>query len=432
MLAFTIVWIGQLVSLLGSNMTWFAFTIWAWRTTGEATALTLVEFFLLVPTFLLGPVAGALVDRWNRKLVMIFSDMVAALSTVVVLLLHATGSLQMWHLYVIGACAGAFGAFQFPAYSAAVTMMVPKEQYTRANGMTELAESAIDVAAPLLAAVLLGLIGLTGIMIIDVATFGVALGTLLLVRIPQPSITKAGRKGQGSIWREALYGFRYILERPSLLGLELMFAGSNLLDSLSFALLAPMVLARTGNDQVVLGSVQSAGAVGAIVGGILLVVWGGPKRKIHGVLIGCVLSSLLGTSMMGLGATFVVWALANFFSDFFTPTIDGSDEGIWQTKVAPDVQGRVFATRPLFSEAVVLVGMLLAGPLADHVFEPAMMSGGGLATAFGWLVGTGPGSGMAFVFMLAGLLGALISLGGYAFRVVRNIEDVLPDYDQET
>ncbi len=431
MLAFTIVWIGQVVSLLGSAMTWFAFTIWAWQTTGEATVLALVGFFSFGPTLLLSPLAGVLVDRWNRKLVMMLSDLATGLGTLVVLLLYATGSLQVWHLYLVGAVAAAFVSFQFPAYSAAVTMMLPKEHYARAQGMLGLASSASGIFGPLLAALLLGVIGIVGIMIIDVITFLAAIGALLLVHIPQPAVTEAGREGYGSIWKESVYGFRYIVERPSLLALQLVLANSNLLHSLVFTLVAPMILARTGNQEIVLGSVQSAGAIGGTVGGLLLVISGGPKRRIHGILIGWALASLLGGPLMGLGHSLTLWILASFFSSFFAPIIYGSDQAIWQAKVAPDVQGRVFATRQLISQATIPLAMLLAGPLADRVFEPAMRPEGNLAGTFGWLVGAGPGAGMALLIVFAGILGMLVGLGGYAFYNVRNAEDILPDYEGE-
>jgi DHA3 family macrolide efflux protein-like MFS transporter len=431
MLAFTIVWIGQVVSLLGSAMTWFAFTIWAWQTTGEATVLALVGFFSFGPTLLLSPIAGVLVDRWNRKLVMMVSDLASGLATIVILSLYATGNLQVWHLYLVGAVAAAFVSFQFPAYSAAVTVMLPKEQYVRAQGMMGLASSASGIFGPLLAALLLGVIGIVGIMMIDVATFLVAIGALLLVHIPQPVVTEAGREGHGSIWKESVYGFRYILERPSLLALQIVLAGSNLVHALGFTLVAPMILARTGNEEIVLGSVQSAGAIGATIGGLLLVISGGPKRRIHGVLIGWILASLMGGPLMGLGHNLTLWVLASFFSSFFAPIIYGSDQAIWQAKVAPDVQGRVFATRQLISQVTIPIAMLLAGPLADRVLEPAMRPEGNLSGTFGWLVGAGPGAGMALLIVFAGILGMLVGLGGYTFYSVRNAEDILPDYDGE-
>ena len=429
MTGFTIVWIGQVVSLLGTAMTGFALTIWAWQETGQATALALVGFFTFGPTVLLSPVAGALVDRWNRKLVMMLSDLGAGAATVVTLALYVSGGLEIWHLYVLGAWTGAFGAFQFPAYSAAISTMLPKAQYARASGMLSLAESASAIAAPVLAGVLLAVIGIGGIMVIDIVTFTVALLALLWVAIPQPEASEEGRGSRGSLLKESLYGFRYIVKRPSLLGLQLVFTAINLIFTFGFIVLAPMILARTGNDELMLGSVQSALGVGGVAGGILLSVWGGPKRRVHGVLLGMAASSLLGTTLMGVGQSLPLWLVAAFFSAFFIPILNGSNQAIWQAKVAPDVQGKVFAARRLIAQLSAPVAMLLAGPLADRVFEPAMMPGGALANLFGPLVGTGPGAGMGLMFVMSGVAGTLVGLGGYLFPAIRRVETTIPDHD---
>jgi len=416
-------------SLLGTAMSNFALTIWAYEITGKATALALVGFFFITPMVVVSPLAGAIVDRSNRKLMMMLSDLAAGATTVFILLLYTTGNLQIWHLYISAAIAGTFQAFQWPAFSAAITMMLPKEQYARANGMMELAGSASGIFAPVLAGAMLGFIDLAGIMIIDIVTFVVAVGALLFVHIPQPETTAAGREGQGSLWKESAYGFQYIFKRPSLLGLQLVFLVLNLTSTLALAVFAPMILARTGNNELVFGSVQSLGAIGGVVGGVVMGIWGGPKRRVHGVLTGMLLASLLGELLLGLGRSLYIWALASFFLQFFIPIINGSNQAIWQAKVAPDVQGRVFATRRLIAWLVMPLSWLAAGPLADLVFEPAMMPGGSLTNLFGRLVGTGPGAGMSLMFVIVGLLGMLVALGGYAFRSVRDAEDILPDHD---
>jgi MFS family permease len=380
------------------------------------------------PTVVLSPIAGALVDRWNRKLVMMLSDLGSGLMTGAVVLLYATGNLQIWHLYLTGAVSAAFQAFQFPAYSAAVTTMLPKEQYARASGMMSLAEGAAGIFGPLAGGLLLAPIGTAGIMAIDVVTFIVAIVALLIVRIPQPEATEAGREGQGNLLKESLYGFHYIGKRPSLLGLQLVFLAINLTATFGFTVLAPLVLARTGEDEFALGAVQSVMGVGGLVGGLLLSVWGGPKRRVHGVLMGMALSSLLGQMVIGLGTGQVIWGVGAFFSSFFIPIINGSNQAIWQAKVAPDVQGRVFSARRLIAQISILAA-LIAGPLADYVFEPALMPEGSLAKALGWLVGTGPGAGMALMFVITGVLGTFVGLGGYLFPAVRNAEDILPDHD---
>jgi DHA3 family macrolide efflux protein-like MFS transporter len=429
MTAFTLVWLGQLLSLMGSSMTHFALTIWAWQATGQATALALVGFFTFAPTVLLSPVAGALVDRLDRKLVMMLSDLASGLATVVMLGLYLSGSLEIWHLYVLGAWSGAFNAFQFPAYSAAISTMLPKMQYARANGMLSLADSAAHIAAPILAGVLLALVGIGGIFIIDIVTFCFALLTLLLVHVPRPKVTDEGRKSRSNLWRESLYGFSYILKRPGLLSLQLVFTAVNLSATFGTVVLAPMILARTANNELVLASVQSAAGLGGLAGGLLLSLWGGPKRRIHGVLLGMAASGLLGASLLGLGQDLPVWLIGAFFAMFFIPILNGSNQAIWQAKVSPDIQGKVFATRRLIAQVTAPVAMLLAGPLADRVLEPAMMSGGALAESFGRVVGTGPGAGMALMLLFSGLASVLIGLGGYLFPIIRNVETLLPDHD---
>src|SRR5690606_19567190 len=354
MRAFTIVWIGQFVSLLGTAMSQFGLTIWAYQLTEQATALALVAFFNFGPTVLLSPIAGALVDRWNRKLVMALSDLGAGMATIAIFLLHASGNLQIWHLYIAGAVTGAFQAFQFPAYSASISLMLDKKDYTRASGMMQLAESASGIIAPITAGVLLALIHLEGVLLIDIVTFIVALVLLALVFIPQPAPSQEGRAGKGSLWKESLFGFQYIFARPSLLGLQLVFFFTNLIATFTGVLVAPMVLARTGHNEPLLGLVLLAGGVGGVVGALILSIQGGPKRRVHGVLTGMILYSLFGEVLMGLGTgqpnSVPFWVAASFSGVFFLPFINGSNQAIWQAKVAPDVQGRVFAARRLIAQ----------------------------------------------------------------------------------
>lgn len=430
MRAFVIIWLGQLVSMLGTGMTRFALTIWAWQLTGSATALALVGVFSFAPIVLFSPIAGALVDRWPRKLVMMASDLAAGLSTIVVLLLYSTGNLQIWHLYVAGAFAGIFESFQFPAYSAAVSTMLTKENYTRASGMIGMAEAASGIVAPALAGLLLVTIGIGGVMLIDIATFVFAVGVLFFVHIPQPKRTAAGEEGRGSLWTESLYGFRYIFRRPSLLGLQLIFFGVNLASTAGLILAAPLILARTGDNSVVLGSVQSAFGVGGLVGGLLLSTWGGPKRRVHGVLLGMLGGGLLGMVTLGWARSLPFWIAGAFAEMFFMQILNASNQAIWQAKVDPDVQGRVFAVRRLIAQIAAPLSMVLGGFLADGLFEPAMQPGGAWANTFGWLVGTGPGAGMGLLLVVSGLLTALVALSGYLFPAIRNAETLLPDHVQ--
>jgi len=432
MSAFLLIWIGQVISLLGSAMTRFALTIWAWQLTGQATALALVGFATFAPEVILSPIAGALVDRWNRKLVMMISDLAAGLATVMLLVLYVSGNLQVWHLWVAGAFASAFASFQWPAYSAAISVMIPKEQYTRASGLMSLAESGSAILAPTLAGALIGLLGLapgfnglTLILTIDILTFVIAISALLIVTVPQPAPTEAGEAGRGTLWQETLYGFRYIFARPSLLGLQLIFFFGNFLTTVPFILFAPMVLSLTNNNSALLGSVNSVTAIGGVLGALALSAWGGPKQRVHGVFLGWALLGL-GMAFTGLGLPF--WYVAGFCVEFINPTLNGSNQAIWQAKVAPDVQGRVFAVRRTIAQITSPVAMLLSGFLADQVFEPAMQPGGALAPLFGSFIGTGPGTGMALMFVIFGILTVFVGLIPYLLPVVREAETRLPDH----
>ncbi|MFH2109687.1 MAG: MFS transporter [Candidatus Bathyarchaeota archaeon] len=427
MTGFTVIWAGQFVSLLGTSMTNFALTIWAWEQTGQATALALMQLFFFAPQILMSPLAGALVDRWSRKRVMILSDIGAGLGTAAIFLLMSTDRLQLTYLYAVSAFMGAFQSFQFPAYSAAVTTMLEKEQYARASGMIALAQSASGIFGPAAAGALIGVIGKTGIIAFDILSILVAISALLAVPIPQPAATMAAKKP--SLLQDSLYGFRYIAARPSLLGLQLIFFIINFTGSLCFPLIAPMVLSKTGNDTVALGAVQSAFGAGGVVGGLLLSAWGGPKKRVNGVLLGMFGSYLLGFTLMGVGSGTLIWATAAFIILFFNPLINGSSQAIWQSKVPPEVQGRVFSARALIAQISAPIAMLITGPLTDGVLTPAMMPGGSLAPAFGWLVDTGPGAGPALLFLVMGVLGSILSLTGYIFPHIRNVEDIIPDHD---
>lgn len=429
MAAFTIVWLGQMVSVLATNMTAFAQSIYVFQKTGSATALALVQVFFIVPFLILSPVAGVMVDRYNRKMMMMVSDAVAILPTVGLLILSATGRLEIWHFYVAAAFQGIGNTFQWPAYSAAITTMVPKEQLGRANGMMSLLDAGPGVLAPLLASVLLPVVALTGILAIDVFTFFVAILALAIVFVPQPPKTAAGEEAEGGFWKEAAYGFRYIFARPSLLGLQMVFFFGNLFSGIANTLVTPMILARTANNAIALGTVESAGAVAAVVGGIVMSAWGGFKRRVHGVLAGWALSSL-GLIVVGMGQIVPVWAIGAAYAALWIALINGSNQAIWQSKVAPDVQGRVFSARRLIAWFSNPISPLIAGTMADYLLEPAMQSGGPLAQAFGGAFGTGPGAGMGLLIAICGGLASLVGVTGYFISAIRNAETRLPDYGQ--
>lgn len=428
MFGFTIVWLGQIISVLASAMSQFGLTIFVFQKTESATALGLMQVFFITPFLIISPIAGVMVDRHNRKMMMMVSDLGAGLATIVILIFQSLGILEFWHLYFASVIYGLGMAFQWPAYSAAITTMVPKEQYGRANGMMSLIEAGPGVIAPLLAGALLPLIGLTGILFFDVVTFLIAIGALMIVHIPQPPRTEEGAQGKGSVWKEAAYGFKYIFARPSLLGLQMIFFVGNLFAGIGFTLLAPMILSRTGNDSLMLGSAQTAGAVGGLIGGIIMSAWGGFKRRVHGVLLGWIITGV-GMAIIGLAGGLPIWITGLVIAAIVGPLVNGSNQAIWQSKVAPDVQGRVFSARRLIAWFTNPISPIIAGTLADFVLEPQMRAPGALSETFGWLVGIGPGAGMGLLIFFCGLLSVFVGLAGYFFPAIHNAETILPDHD---
>lgn len=429
MFGFTIVWLGQIVSVLASAMSQFGLTIWMYEKTESATALGLMQVFFITPFLIISPIAGVMVDRHNRKMMMMVSDLMAGIATMLILVFQYFGILEFWHMYVASIIYGLGNAFQWPAYSAAISTMVPKEQLGRVNGMMSLVEAGPGVVAPLLAGMLLPIFGLTGILFFDVATFILAIGALSIVHVPQPQRTQEGEQSKGSIWKEAAYGFKYIFARPSLLGLQLTFFIGNLFSGISFTLLAPMVLSRTANDSVMLGSVLTAGAVGGLIGGIAMSAWGGFKRRVHGVLLGWMITGI-GMSILGLVGGLPIWIAGMVVSSIVIPLVNGSNQAIWQSKVAPDVQGRVFSARRLIAWFTNPISPIIAGTLADFVLEPQMRTTSMLSETFGGLVGTGPGAGMGLIMFLCGLLCIFVGGAGYFIPAIHNAETILPDHDE--
>ncbi len=428
MRAFYIVWAGQFFSIFTSEMTAFVITLWAWQLTGSATALVLVGVASFVPRTLLSPFAGTLVDRWDRKWVMVLSDGGAALATAYLLVMFITGQAEIWHLYLAGAFAGAFRAFQYPATSAAITTLVPQDRLTRANSMVSLITSASGVGAPLLAGGLIALLDVGGILVIDLVTFFFALATLLMVHIPRPEMTPEGETGRGSVWHETVQGARYIMARASLVSIFLLFMVSNIAAGFVFPMLNPMVLARTGNDAASLGLVRSAGSFGFMAGGLLLTLWKGPKKRILGVNLGFIAEGLFGALLLGAGRSLTPWMIGFFMLGVANTVINSLYIAILQAKVAPDIQGRIFGLEFLTSTVSYPIGQLAAGLAADTWLEPAMLPGGSLAQIFNGLVGVGPGAGLGLIIITGGLISIVVGLVGFLIRPVRDIEDLLPDY----
>jgi DHA3 family macrolide efflux protein-like MFS transporter len=422
MRTFILLWLGQAFSLFGTAMTRFGLTIWAYQQTGRVTTLALMGFFNAAAFVLFSPLAGVVTDRWPRKWVIALSDLGAGLATLGLLVLYLRGGLQIWHLYLAGVVSNSLGAFQEPAFSASVSLLVAPRQLVRANGLLTLAQDGARMFAPLLGGALLLPLGVDGIMLIDLLTCLAAVAIVVAVRIPQPLPSPASQPAARS---DLTFGFRYILAHTGLLGILLIFAAINLFAAITyFGVMPAMILARTANDAAALGLVQSVLGVGGVLGGVLLGLWGGPRNRLRGFLLSTAASFLLGDLFFAIGRSLPVWVLAALLSAVFIPVIISCYESIWQSSVPPVVQGRVFSAKNVVQVGSMPLGYLLAGFLADQVFEPAMAVSGPLASSFGWLVGVGPGAGMGLMFACTCLLGTTLCLFGLTVPAVREVEKI--------
>jgi MFS family permease len=421
---FVLVWAGQLVSGVGSGFTSFALGVWVYRATGSVTSFALILVAATLPTILLLPFAGALVDRWDRRRTMIVADTVSASATLALALLLYAGRLQIGHIYLAAMVHAACGAFQWPAYSAATTLLVPRHLLGRAAGMVEFAYATAGILSPLLAGILIGRIGIPGVMLVDCATLAAAVGTLGSVRFPRPA-ARAGAGARPSLWSEIRLGVRYVSERPGLRRLLAFFSSINLFSNFNNVLIVPLVLSFA--TPAVLGATLSTGAAGILLGGTVMSAWGGPRPRVRGIVVG---GGLLGMSMMvtGLRPWAPMVAAGLFLFNFWLPVMNGCSQAVWQVKVPPELQGRVFAIRRMIATCTAPVCYLVAGPLADGVFAPLLAPGGALAGRLGPLLGgTGPGRGIGLLFVVMGGMCVLVAVAGLLSPRLMRMEDALPD-----
>lgn len=411
---FTLIWLGQLVSTIGSYMTEFALTLWAWQLTGSVTALALVGFFSQLLRIPITIVAGLIVDRFNRKQLMIVGDAISAITTIGIGFLYLTSSLHIWHWYFAIAINGGFGQIQGLAYQTSVSLIVPPHHFTRANSMGSVVHYGSSIISPALTAILYPIVGLTGILLIDLATFGIAISTLLFVYIPQPTKTKFELE---NIFSRLTFGLRYIWKHPSLRTLLLFSTLFFFFHDLGGAIYDPMILARSNGSIQVLASIGLAAGIGGVTGAFLLSIWGGPQNRVHGMLMGFIGAGIAKT-VFGLGQNLKVWFPAQFCSSFNFPLLGSSKTAMWMEAIAPEIQGQVFAANSLVLQGVSAIAYLIAGPLAEHIFEPVVRSSP-LTWIISPLFGTKPGAGIALLYVLTSLALILVGIGGYFLPVLR-------------
>ncbi|MDX1689788.1 MAG: MFS transporter [Acidimicrobiia bacterium] len=419
---FFIVWFGQLVSVVGTGLTMFGLIVWTYLETGSVTALSIVSLLMALPATLLSPVAGAYVDRWDRRITMLVADLAAGAATLTVALLYFNDALALWHVYLLVGVGGVANAFQQPAWLAAIPMIVPKRHLGRANGLVQTNEALSMIAAPAIAGALLATVGLGGILVADGITFVIGVVTLASVRFPAHERTDTAESGR--ILDDVRLGWRYLRARPGLLYLLWVYAGVNFVLAFANVLFVPMLLAFTTEGTV--GTVMTVAGIGMLLGSLAVGAWGGPKHLVRGTMWGIAFSGL-AVALAGLRPTLLVIVPGVFLLMLVIPVVNAASQTLWQRKVAPGVQGRVFALRRTFAQIAAPLAIVLTGPLADGVFEPLMAPDGTLAGTVGTLLGVGEGRGIGLMIVLVGLATVALGVLGWMHPRIRNLERDLPD-----
>lgn len=413
----------QTFSLIGSRMTGLALSIWIFNETGAAAPLLLVSFFSFVPRLLSASLAGLLADRWNRRYVMMIADSGQAVGTVLLLISFASGSFQIWHLYVVTFIQSIFDIFQGPAFQATVTELIPDQQRNRANAVQLMTSPLSGLIAPVVTGTVYALIGVTGIIAVDLLTFLVSAVTLALLPIPQPK-TDAPSSEKRSVWREANAGFEFVWQRKPLLMIFVFTGCTNFFHAGVIALYTPYILSRTGSEDT-LGALLGAFSLGSLVGTLIMATWGGTKKRVQTMMPAIGTMGLL-MALYGTQTAPPVMAAFMFVMAMASPINNVSIISLLQIKVPPELQGRVFAAISQISMILIPLSYLVIGPLADDVFEPLAQTArwAGFAPIFG----TGSGAGMGLLISLCGVAICTISFAIYALSIVRNLETLLPDY----
>jgi DHA3 family macrolide efflux protein-like MFS transporter len=399
--SFFTIWGGQAFSLLGSQLVQFALIWYLTVETGSATVLATASLVGLLPQVVLGPIVGTLVDRWNRRRTMIIADGIIALATIMLAVLFALDLVSIWHIYLVMFIRSLAGGFHGNAMGASTSLMVPVEHLTRIQGINQMLNGGLNVIAAPLGALLLEVLPLQGILAIDVVTAALAIIPLFFIPVPQPErIERQALEGTNrpSVWQDFKEGLRYMVGWPGLMIIAFMAVLINFLLTPAFSLLPLLIKDYFGGGAMELGWVESAFGIGIVAGGLVLGVWGGFKRKI--------MTTFLGLFGMGIGilgmaqapSTSIIWVVgAALIVGIMQPITNGPIGAVMQSTVAPDMQARVFSLLGSLASGMSPIGLIIAGPISDHI-------------------------GIQAWFLLGGILCILMAVAGIFIPAVINIE----------
>lgn len=420
--SFYLIWFGQSVSMAGSMLTAFAFGVWLFQSTGSVLNYVQLTLASTLPGLLLLPWSGTLADRYDKRTILVACDIAALLCTATLCMMVWRNAFSLWQLYAVQIVLSAGLAFQGPAAYATLSQIVPKEQFGRAGGMFGAASAIAQLGAPMAAAALLGAVGLHGIIAIELVTLAIALGGLLLANIP--ATPKADGKEPRDPVRDMKWAFQYLWQRPSMARIFCYCAAGAFVSGVVIVLATPMVL--SAHTPGVLARVSTAGALGALVSGLLMIFWGGP-RKWTPLVLAFNLVEGLAVALGGATTSVGVLCLCAFTVMLCTSTLTACMQSMWRRKVPRDRQGNFSALQQAISMSLVPLSAVVGGLLAHNVFEPGMRPGGWLMESVGVWFGAGPGRGTGFLFLIFGSILAVLSVVSLLDRALYRFESEVDD-----
>ena len=404
---FLLLWVTQMVSGLGSAMTAYALVIWSYTQKGSALMTAMLMVCTYAPYVLFSIFAGALSDRWDKKKILLACDALAALCTLLVLILLKAGQLRIWHLYLVNAVSGLMNTIQQPASEVAVTVLLPRKHYQKVGGLRYLSSSVNSILTPILATAVLGLAGMDAVILIDLISFALAF-VVLLCFIPIPHAQPEKSKGE-SLLQSAGSGIRWLQRNPGIFHLMLFLAAINLVASMYQAAFPAMVLSKPNGGEVAMGAVNAAIGVTTLIGSILASFMKAPKRRVRAIWLCLMLSMSTENLFLALGQTVPLWCIGAFFGWIAIPLMSANLEAVFRLTIPEASQGRVFAARNTFQFFTIPVGYFMGGLLVDWLFEPFMAAQrtNSILTS---LFGAGKGSGAAFFFCVLWIMGIGVCL----------------------
>jgi MFS family permease len=432
---FLAVWAGQSISLIGTGMYAFAVGVWIYERTRSATLFGLILFFEMLPGVLIAPWAGVVADRVNRRLVMLVGNAGMIAGALMVLLATMHNHVNFWLLYPALVIGSVFAQFHAAAYDSCIVLLMPESRWNRANGLVQLGEAIANVSAPLAAGTLLIVLHIWGLILLDIATFGVAFVALLVMKMPDvnqrtaasgPDSPPKSAAPPGRLRDDLGFGWRFIRAARGLLAMLTMFSLLSFFVNIAVVGATPLVLSFASS--ATFGVVAAFGGAGMVAGGLVMVIWKGPDKRVP-LMLAALFGSGIFIALYGVRPSPVLVAVGQFGFFFCLPIANALGAGIWQRRVPAEAQGRVFSVRRMLARVSVPIAILIAGPLIDHVFKPLLTQHGSLAGSLGRLLGTGPGRGIGLMFVLLGLAMVITTLAGAAnprLRSVERSEAVLP------